>query len=318
MIKRVISGIVLVHIAMVGLMAQAEFIACDTVFKYRGANWKMGIVDYNGNIVMDPVFRTMTDFNLHHYHTTSIFSREDATYGIVTPQGEVLIDGLENIDDFKVNDSGTTVYFSHGYEDITLYSVYQKKKLGYFKNSFANGFNDFDNVGIIVRKSTEKYCFNKYGDPCDSKLKRENKYCKTSYPIAYRKGLEGIKSSEANVATYQEHFPQYKVHSEFYNAEGSISILVSQDRKYGLIDNQGIVLLPLEYSFIRYEEGVLRISQSYGEGLADVAGEVILECNYNYIKLNDPDEGWILLGTKQQCEGYADFKGRVFLPADCK
>ncbi len=312
--------------------AQYKLIECDTVLPYRGANWKYGLASVDGRKIAEPQFDEIVMTRKNYIENYYLFYNRDGSRksGIVDHTGEILTANLPGVpfhNDIEIK--RCIVSYTHNYLDLVVYSGCLKKLVGSYKNAAINLKPGVSRVSLD--KPTEKAIpnfvisgkdfdrllyFNRVGEKLTKSNWKDQVSCGGRYGYYYPEKYEKIKSSKSNVEIYKSYFPDYEIIEEYYNQEGSLSILAKKDHKYGLINSKGEILLPFKYNFIKFSEGLLVIKESY-RGIAECNGTIIYEPNFTYISINDPFEGLILVDSYLGCRGYIDFEGNMFLPLDC-
>lgn len=102
--------------------------------------------------------------------------------------------------------------------------------------------------------------------------------------------------------------------------------IVRKDGKYGIIDGQGRVVVPLEYDKIswNYHEGLFRVRKDGGgrdwkeklanskHGYINLDGELVIPLQYRWAK--DFSEGLAAVENEKGLVGYIDKQGRLVIP----
>ena len=315
----------------IGAQAQSRLINCDTVFPYRGANYKYGLATVDRLIAEprhDEIIMTL-DKNPQNYYL--FFNREDNKSGVVSHSGETLTSELPGLPEsyYDYTLSGCIISYKNYQNELVVYSGCLKKLVGVYdkgkinlKPMFRSGFNSKTKKSarpdfVISAPDLEKPLeFNAEGRQLTLDNEDENVYCKGRYSYYYPDEYRQAKKSTANIEVYQSYFPEYEIIEEYYNAKGNISILATKENKYGLIDSKGTVVLPFQYQFIKYDQGVLIVKDGY-KAIVDCYGQFIYDHIFTTIWVNDPKQGMFRVDTGQGCRGYCDFSGNIFLPSDC-
>lgn len=314
------------------LQSQTEFIECDSVFPYRGENWKFGLSSSEGRKITEPQYDNIVfkyKFSPQQYFV--FHNTEENTSGILNSKGKILVDKLPGISsDFYIDISGCIISYEYNHEeDLVVYSGCLEKLLGQFK--YGNVDHNPTSLSpwgkakkeprprfvISAKNIDEALLFNGLGEKLSFENEKNNRLCKQGYNLRTPENCDGIRKSTNNVEAYQAYFPEYNVIEEYYNSSGSISLLVQKDNLFGLINTNGEVILPIENRYIEFDDGVLKIKTKSYSGLYSCDGTTILKPIHTYISVNDPIEGLILVDTKMGCRGYCDFRGNIFLPIEC-
>lgn len=112
----------------------------------------------------------------------------------------------------------------------------------------------------------------------------------------------------------------------FYNPPELDRYTVYKDDKYGIIDGQGRVIVPLEYDFIcpAYHDGMIEVSKDGGGrdwkeklanrkcGYINLDGELVIPLQYRWAK--DFSEGLAAVENEKGLVGYIDKQGRLVIP----
>jgi len=96
---------------------------------------------------------------------------------------------------------------------------------------------------------------------------------------------------------------------------GGMAVVLIGDRengKYGCIDKNGNVVVPLEYDWVyKLSESLLEISLGGKCGLIDTSGKIVVPCEYDAIGQFSNGMAWILKDGKY---GYIDETGDIIIP----
>jgi len=114
-----------------------------------------------------------------------------------------------------------------------------------------------------------------------------------------------------------EKFPEYSVQTVVYDKwkERLLSIIVVKDDKYGVINREGEVVLPFEYSKIRLGSEYLRLYKGdNNKGVAFKTGQLILPAEYEKILTYREVPYYFLIQKTGGIKAWADLTGKVFLP----
>jgi hypothetical protein len=95
---------------------------------------------------------------------------------------------------------------------------------------------------------------------------------------------------------------------------------VSKDDKFGIIDGQGRVIVPLEYDEISafYEDGMVLVQKNGGKwsnrkyGYINLDGELVIPLQYRWAK--DFSEGLAAVENDKGLVGYIDTQGNLAIP----
>ncbi len=305
---------------------------CDSVFSFRGANWKYGLASSEGRLVIEPQFEEIILTRKNKFKEYFLFiDREKNTSGVVSARGEILVDDLPGLPQYhsEFHIDGCIVTYENFNFELVVYSaclekligVYPKGKInlspGVFVESHSNPkMRALPRFVISAPGWNEVLSFNAIGEKLTMDNRNDLMFCKTKYAYSFPRQYRMIQSSTSNVEVYQSYYPDYEIIEEYFNNEGSLSILARKDRKYGLLSSKGEVILPFEYQHIEFKEGLLIIKDGY-RGIAECTGNILYPTMFTYVSLNDPEPGLILVDSYMGCRGYCDFEGNIFLPQDC-
>lgn len=110
-------------------------------------------------------------------------------------------------------------------------------------------------------------------------------------------------------------------HIFFWNSSEVVDrYTVSKDDKYGIIDGQGRVIVPLEYDEISafYQDGMVRVQKNGGKwsnrkyGYINLDGELVIPLQYRWAK--DFSEGLAAVENDKGLVGYIDKQGNLAIP----
>ncbi len=89
---------------------------------------------------------------------------------------------------------------------------------------------------------------------------------------------------------------------------------VRKDGKYGIIDGQGRVVVPLEYDEIswKYHEGLFKVRKDGGHGYINLDGELVIPLQYRWADYFS--EGLAAVKNEKGLVGYIDKQGRLVIP----
>jgi hypothetical protein len=114
----------------------------------------------------------------------------------------------------------------------------------------------------------------------------------------------------------QNRLPAYKVHELVVRHDQLISIVVSKDYRYGLVDISGAVLLELKYAQASVNQGYISVRENAKMGLFSITGEEILPVAFQSIYPKFQRSSYFFVTTHSGYSGYADFRGHVYLPTE--
>lgn len=110
-------------------------------------------------------------------------------------------------------------------------------------------------------------------------------------------------------------------HIFFWNSSEVVDrYTVSKDDKYGIIDGQGRVIVPLEYDYISttYHDGMVVVQKNGGKwsnrkyGYINLDGELVIPLQYRWAK--DFSEGLAAVENEKGLVGYIDTQGNLAIP----
>lgn len=114
---------------------------------------------------------------------------------------------------------------------------------------------------------------------------------------------------------------KYQVADEFRNGVARVS---TNAEEYGFINEKGKVILPLKYNEIRpFDRGTARVRKGEKWGLIDDEGHILLKPEYDFLsEFNCYGKAWVNQGGKVKKEGYieggkygiADINGKICIP----
>jgi len=167
---------------------------------------------------------------------------------------------------FENQISGAEDYFplplvgKHGVSTSTIYLAYRKAgKIGVMDNNGQKIIAPkYDRVEAINDRAGHFKFFK--GDYCG---------------LLNQNGLEGFAAEYANIIA----------------TENPTRFIVLKNKKTGVVDQNGKIIVPLEYDYIDYEQDCFFLRRSNLIGLASLGGEVIFEPTFRgYHTFNDPDD----------------------------
>ena len=262
-------------------------------FKYYD-NEKMGIIDHNGNIIIDAQYDNIV---------------------IPNPEKDVFICYVDNEPNQVLNSNGEEIFSEYdNIEPIKLKNIvsilcYEKNSLIYEKDG-KYGLIDFEGKEITKNiydtienlQSTEgKFLVSqngKYGviningvNLVDVEYDRvlsdeyyeDVNYAKSGFIISnttkdgYRYGYINYKGKKILDVEYNEII-------RIDNSEEEL-LIVSQNGQYGLYKNNKEIVEP-QYQSIIYEDGILIIQKNQNYGVMNLEGEIIIDTKYSSIEKN--------------------------------
>ncbi|MGD1930473.1 MAG: WG repeat-containing protein [Leptolyngbyaceae cyanobacterium] len=288
----------------------------DSLFKVNeGEVW--GFIDSNGNAIVEPRFKEVTDFSEGLAAVKSVW---DGRWGYIDASGSIVIEPVFNFaTPFSEGRAVVTVDGNQGLIDKSGEYVLPPtfKKITKFSQERAfvlvkDNWQLVDESGRYVTQNSFKQVrgfreglavFTGFNDDYDIQG-----YIDREGSISILAGddfsidIEGIGFSYGRA-------PVYRLRTNL------LSILWGRPsrRVYGLINNAGELIIPLKYELIDIDSPCRAITIANSQyGVIDLEGNVVVQNHYNYI--GDFSEGLALIqrnpGDKY---GYIDGHGRLII-----
>ncbi len=217
---------------------------------------QQGVIDYEGNTVL-PLrgFKIVEVVDNTHFAIQEQYSH----YSVVNEAGESLT--KESYYDITVLENGT----------------YIGKK--YKTNTLANRcvYDYINNDGEVMFSTEKQIKLNYDGLPLVSVVmsigRTVVKECSGKYAVGFEESLS---------------FSDY-IYDSVERLNDSM-LIVGMGGSYGLINLEGVVILPIEYSpdFEKYSNGVVKFCKNKHYGLCDSSGKILAKANYTFIRENAP------------------------------
>ena len=291
------------------------FVAIESDCRYKGYISAIGVIDYNGNWVLNPIpcesYRTLGDgILIYEVPINDDHILEFRLLRGVIKDGHIIHTPIFKYGNttFKIQDGLTTVQYGD--------------KIGYIDTTGKIAINPaFDcayefSEGLAVAKyKWEWYLIDKAGDTI-TKLPSFQKISRFS------EGLLAVQSQKK--WGYVNKTGKVVIPFEYDEAEDFQEGLaaVEKDGKCGFINKKGKVVIPLQYPAVvnrykagvgNFEDGVARVSGNDGKyGVINKSGKIIADTKYDRIDI-DKDYNGIIIVKLNKNYGLIDKSGKVLV-----
>lgn len=236
-----------------------------TVLTYK-KNGKYGIISYEGKEITKPIYDEIRGLENKE---SELLVKKDGKYGVINAKGAKLIDiQYDNI----VADGFYTENEKYG---LSGYIVSNKTtdgyKYGYIDCKYKLILDiEYDVISRIVQSD----------------------YIKDVYIIACKNGQYGVIKNSKTLINYAYQGIEYDSNNHFFELQ--------RNEKYGIVDNNGKVILPTEYNDIEIK-GIYIQAQKSDENeilLFNLLGEKIDNIEYSSIEKTDCNNYYITINQE--------------------
>ena len=272
---------------------------------------KWGCIDTSGNEVIPVIY---DDVNLWELNS-KIIVESSGKYGVVSADGTVIVppiyDYIPTHVTYGRRDVNTPVNCPFVVVEEGKYWILDNdgNKQGYFEGDYwIDSFGD--GLFLVCDKEFKKYGYLNLAGSLTIPLLYD-------YANPFSDGQASVETDgnwKIIDKTGSDVFP-----FDYYDnviSSREETICVSKDEKYGIIDFEGNVLVPLEYNLVYYHDSLI-IAENVGiTDLYDVTGKKIatLENSEIYKFLAQQSELMIVRNNEKWTYGIVDFSGNVVVP----
>lgn len=232
-----------------------------TVLKYK-KDGKYGIVSYDGKEITKPVYDEIRGLENKE---TELLVKKDGKYGVINVKGAKLIDIVyDNIvaDGFYTDDEK---YRLSGY--IVSNKTSDGYKYGYIDYKYKLILNlEYDALDRIVQNNFKDICI-----------------------VACKNGQYGVIKNNQVIINYSYQGIEYDRNNNFFELQ--------RNEKYGIVDYNGKIILPVEYSDIQIKGIYIQTSKSEEEGdvFFNISGEKINDLKYTSVQRTNNADYYITI-----------------------
>lgn len=246
---------------------------------------KYGLIDSDENVIIPFNYDSMT----YNYNNSTLNISQNNKYGIIDLKGQVVLqpkyDQLANTGVYQYDNDRNYIGYLNLYiatkenQVVLLDSNYQEisqyyDEIGYFNNETSivkqgKQYGMINTFGKEILPATYDGLYNMYLD---------------TYRIE-REGLYGLanKNGEILSPVYNniDYFSEYSIELNGSNEKRALS-KVQLGNKYGIISNDGKLVIPTDYTMINLFDGRFFIAESNNQqGLYDYSGNMLLDTYYD-------------------------------------
>lgn len=274
-------------------------------FKYYKLrdNKKYGIIDRDGNIIIEPQYEDIIIPNPTKdvFIYTNKIDGENTEWKAINEKNEEILSEYNNVEAIKINEISSNVPYEKSvlkYKQNNLYGLIDysgSKKLQAEYEEIENidykeGYLKIKKDGLYGIATIEGKIIVKpeyYDLMADGYYNKESKYSKAGF-IVETKSDEGYKYGYINTKGKKVLETNYNdiMRIASIDDEKSAYIITSLNGKYGLIKD-GKEILSNEYDNLEYNENIkeLVITKDNKQGVSTIDGKILLQPEYDYINI---------------------------------
>ena len=324
--KKQLSFLMLL-ILLCGLIAPvSEIKAEERAYYFRGHLWsdsriiitdkenipsnyplKYGVMDYNGNVIVEPKYD-----RLEKFHEGLAAAEKDGKWGCIDKEGREVIP-------FKFEDE---IWFENGFSIIKgidgRYGYINKKgEEFYIKNSekYDELYKNSDDL-YTVKRNGKKGVINKKGkvivpikyddvDDFHEGMAKVRQKEEENHGIWYSYGFVNKKGKEVIPADYD-------YAEDFHEGLAAVRYGVGNGEEWGFVNKKGKEVIPVKYGSVsNFNEGLAAVTKDGKDGFVNKKGKVVIPFRYDDTK--GFSEG--LAAVKKDGKwGFVNKKGKVVIP----
>ncbi|MFI3230695.1 MAG: WG repeat-containing protein [bacterium] len=281
----------------------------DGLFVISNKDYKYGLMDISGNIILEPEYNDVKDFVDGIAVVIKKDDNDTKSFSLVNTSGEFLtpFTEIESINNF-----------SEG-----LLAVQKNNKYGFIDNTGTEVIpfdyrlvTDFSSGLAKVWTDDKSYFIDKDNNIV---LDVESKYA--SVGNAFYEGLLIVKNENNKwgfINTSGVEVTSF-IYDEFINSSQYGLHAVKRDGKWGFIDETGTEIIPLIYDSVNdFSEGFCYVTKDSNSYFIDTNGNIILSSNdvpYAFASHGVYDGLISFIDKSIYKEGYYDINGNIIIPA---
>lgn len=255
----------------------------DGILKIK-SDGKYGLIDINGDEIIKPEYNSISTDGYYDPNTkyenagyiVNIRTDEGYRYGYINNKGKQTLDtiytNIKRITEIKDNNS---VYL------IT----YKSGKAGMLKNGQTILENEYENIEfdstnqiLALQKNAKQGVYDLSGN-----MILPLQYDEITFLGKYINGYKDDKLLVFDVSGILQSDDSYK--SVMPVNDGKYSITIDKNNKYGVIDNNKIVVIENKYSYIEYAfDSYFAVSLDGKSGVIDVNSNIIIPIEKNVVQ----------------------------------